>query len=310
MTFPHRSPAKGGSINERRRGFTLIELLVVIAIIAILVGLLLPAVQKTRETAARMSCQNNLKQLGLACHNYVSSCGGLPPAATATTDNSWVTYLLPYLEQGSLYKTYVWGTPWFAQPDFIKTRLQVMECPTDPIAGNLFTTNATYNGVTYTNPAAATDYFAVLGPNATENWTSPSGDITSAFAILASRKLTDITDGTSNTMLVSEMSGRPFVYVTGGVRTTDPATTARGAWAHNDAHFLKSFTDDGGTTAAVRPCTVNCRNSVGIYSFHTGGAGTVFADGSVHFLSRTIDKDVCYGLSTRAGGEILAATDY
>src|ERR1700756_2643029 len=98
---------------QKRRGFTLVELLVVIAIIAILIGLLLPAVQKVREAAARAQCMNNLKQMGLALHNYHSVFGGFPPAKVTTpTTHNWTVFILPYIEQDNLYKRYNFSVNW------------------------------------------------------------------------------------------------------------------------------------------------------------------------------------------------------
>ena len=136
---------------NHRKAFTLVELLVVITIIAVLAALLLPGIQNAREAARNAQCQNNLKQLGLACLNYERSRGGLPPASVfpkyltnlASLSDSdrigWVWLVLPYLEQSNLADQYHFDTVWFApslQP-LVTTRLSVMECPSDPIVGNI-----------------------------------------------------------------------------------------------------------------------------------------------------------------------------
>src|SRR5262249_52996644 len=121
-----------GRSGVRQRGFTLIELLVVIAITGVLIALLLPAVQKVREAANRMSCQNNLKQVGLALQSYHDSAGTFPPGATTKPKlHSWVPFILSYLEQENLSKQYQWDSHWYepANQPVVAKHLKVMQCP-------------------------------------------------------------------------------------------------------------------------------------------------------------------------------------
>jgi len=222
----------------RTRGFTLIEVLVVIAIIAILIGLLLPAVQKVREAAARMSCSNNLKQISLAAHNYDSANGNLPPGLNGPTGASGIQnpnpsyvgslgYLLPYVEQDNIYKGIeqtkltlpatggAWwgGTSWTAA----NNRVKGFECPSDsqpvtPVNGvfaYFYTSGLTLYGGYFggANPTLGrTNYTAsagALGKSGDPFWDQWMGP----YYVNSKTKLTDITDGTSNTIGFGEMLG-------------------------------------------------------------------------------------------------------
>jgi len=216
---------------HRRRGFTLIELLVVIAIIAILIGLLLPAVQKIREAANRMKCSNNLKQIGLGLHNYhdvnslfpqsgVFTLASPLPASNAPPNyHTWLTFLLPYVEQDNLYKNtninaMAWGQP------IIGTDLPLLKCPSD--AG--YKKASETRGIAITNYAGSEGYHwwptANLDPAWGGNWAQlpKQGDYSGLFAQTRTFGMRDITDGTSNTVVVSEANS--YGYKWGAFQTS------------------------------------------------------------------------------------------
>jgi prepilin-type N-terminal cleavage/methylation domain-containing protein len=308
-----------------RRGFTLIELLVVIAIIAILIGLLLPAVQKVREAANRMKCANNLKQLGLAMHNYQATTGFFPPGAvtnsasvaatqtrqklgiTTPTFHSWSVFVLPYIEQDNLYKQYNLNANWYdaVNQTVRETPLSVMVCPTTPRARDRFN-QKTISGVAI--KAAPGDY----GP---DNGYDPAlegiglVDVTvindGILEVNVALGIPEIRDGVSNTLLLSEDAGRPDRWQAGRLTAANGQTD--GGWADRDNEYIThGFTADGASSPG--PCHTNCTNDNEVYSFHTGGANHVFADGSVHFVKASMDIRAFVKLLTRAGGDVV--TDF
>ncbi|QJW99043.1 DUF1559 domain-containing protein [Frigoriglobus tundricola] len=318
-----------------RSAFTLIELLVVIAIIAILIGLLLPAVQKVREAAARMKCQNNLKQIVLACHNYESAQGGLPILYPSSNQLGWMTPVLPYIEQQNLGNIYNLNYPWFdtVNATAIQQRIPIFECPSSPVAHSYtgfdsgFASQGGGGTANTTFITAVTDYFAISaagGDYAT--YYSSSNDTSGPFGSQsatppASRQLIQITDGTSNTFMVGEEAGRPYLYVTGGKQVHNanfpsyvgsygynPGSDIAldygwGSWAHNNNFNVGTWGADG--LSKNGPCAINCSNYRGVYSFHTGGANFGFADGSVHFISSSLAPAAYYALITARGGEVI-----
>jgi prepilin-type N-terminal cleavage/methylation domain-containing protein len=325
--------------SRKVRGFTLIELLVVIAIIAILVALLLPAVQQAREAARRTQCKNNLKQIGLALHNYEGTYGMFPPSRINLSGPvfqvTWNTMLLPYIEQGNMYSQYNFNTNWFnpVNDAITTTQLAAFVCPSTPGSRPL-PTSALYSALsggtrTDTPLWGYNDYGSV---NAVRNAFIvmaglPSIGTKDAMGAMGrgpgGTKIRDITDGTSNTMLIAEDAGRPRQYI-GRQGGTNPRVgniafgtqfTADGwTWADINNGFsvdgsnsagLQNDTSGSGNTTIVGRCVMNCTNDSEMFSFHTGGIQTVLADGSVRFLSENMSSVTLVGLITLQGGEVV-----
>jgi prepilin-type N-terminal cleavage/methylation domain-containing protein len=297
--------------------FTLIELLVVIAIIAVLIGLLVPAVQKVREAANRASCQNNLKQIGLGLNNYVSVQKGLPPSRTTGMgaaapwfpyQHSWSVALLPYIEQTSSFNLYNYRANWNDPSNYaaIRTYLKVFNCPTTPNQPRVDDTIAA--------APSAGDYHAV---NAIKNfvgsecfgYNQPSDPddprLVGAMRRDQITKITAITDGTSSTILVAEDAGRPQWYnANRQIFVPNPLpTNGQAGWADPNGAFSIDGSDPNGQVPGS--CSINCSNNSEVYSFHFGGAHVVFVDGSVHFLPSSLPLCTLAALSTRAGGEVV-----
>jgi prepilin-type N-terminal cleavage/methylation domain-containing protein/prepilin-type processing-associated H-X9-DG protein len=303
----------GSTTAARRRGFTLIELLVVIAIIAILIGLLLPAVQKVREAASRMKCMNNLKQIGLGMQNYHSAYQTLPPGYVATANYpatspgwGWAAIILPHLEQGNRYNQIDLTQPVESSPA-IQTVLKIYLCPSDQVAPTAFTISSPTGAFVCT--AAPSSYAATVGQDASEV-DDPTGD--GLFYRNSRVRLEDITDGTSQTVMAGDRAwcqtngiwaGVPTGAVTlAGSRNTWPSATGPAqalTLVHNN--WINITTDaDGGLDD--------------FSSTHNNGVNLLFADGSVHFL-RSITADGqerrdFWALGTRAGGEVVSTLQY
>lgn len=266
-----------------RLGFTLIELLVVIAIIAVLIGLLLPAVQKVREAASRLQCQNNLKQLGLAFHNHESTYSYFP-AGWVSGNRSFVPALLPYIEQGNLANRYNIALTWsnVANKPAIDTPLKLLLCPSAPsrtistndypISESIGSTAKTQLGILSTAPASAYEgFFARAGVPV---------------------RIGDISDGLSNTFMLFEDAGRPDYYVNGARRS---GSSSNANWADPENRI---------TVQAWCGSAINCNNDNEIYSFHPGGVNNLMGDGSVRFVRASIAPATFVALYTRAGGEV------
>lgn len=310
----------------RRPGFTLIELLVVIAIIAVLIALLLPAVQQAREAARRSQCKNNLKQIGLAFHNYHDTfgvfhrggpSGSITPANAGSTSiaarkmTSWCTALLPYIDQAPLYNKYDSDKWFFESPndEVVSTQLEVFKCPSNPEASM----KRPFESMNFGRSDYSGLYHAGLGNDAFPSKSAgitPNGVLQGATYVSPSNwdpetrnvGMRDVTDGLSNTILIGEAPRSQF-----------------GLWAGQKNFFTQManinarYTPEGATpytacdinqwTSGVNVGDLGCNYGQSLHSFHTGGAQICMGDGSVRFVGENISFDVIKSLVSFAGGE-------
>ncbi len=305
------------NVRKHRRAwaFTLIELLVVIAIIGVLIALLLPAVQKVRAAADRTWCLNNLKQLGLATHSYHDTYGAFPPGQlTSPKKHALGAYLLPFIEQTNLARPYDFKIHWYEEANqvVVATPLKVFQCPAAPHPdGLVFPVTRNY-GTTYPISEAVSDYAAFNNvdqalqaqgfiPSTPALPPKPNGILISGGGV----RIAQVTDGTSQTMIIGENSGRPHTYITGGIDVSpSPPNDYGGGWADWDnPNQMHGNSADGKTSPG--PCAINCSNNGGMYSFHIGGANVAFADGSVRYLQAQVSMTIVAALITKDGGEVI-----
>jgi prepilin-type N-terminal cleavage/methylation domain-containing protein/prepilin-type processing-associated H-X9-DG protein len=318
-----------------RRAFTLIELLVVIAIIPILIGLLLPAVQKVREAAARLKCQNNLKQIGLASHNYHDVNNRLP-CAVDDFGYGWPLVTLPYVEQDNLFKQIfaeaAAGNPY--DPANMMRTLPLLLCPSDP-RGVVFKVSAQDGGPgSPFTTLGETCYVGIMGYNnngddPTSNLAYPgNGAIVGFFPYYdpsqsyAKVRITDITDGSSNTLMFGERPPTPTkIQPYYGAWLCDNNDCVAGVYnQHNGIGNIPTVdSPDVGVPGSGAPCPTpdvfrpddgTACSGNHLFSFHIGGANFTFADGSVHFLAYSVSLTTMKALATRAGGEVIDASSY
>lgn len=305
---------------RRREAFTLIELLVVIAIIALLIALLLPAVQQVREAARRAQCSNNLRQIGLALHNYESQSGMFPtstrslPTQPGRKQAAALARILPFLEQSGLYNQYNFNVNWFDTPNsaLIQTQLAVFQCPSTPNSSRLDTKVITAGSISFSGPRACADYAPLEGVGSLLTGTGrvdkPSEGSPGALQVNFTQcRMADISDGTSSTLLVAEDAGRPVWSIRGRISPTGTVLPGAG-WADDEQDFFLHGAQDDALASPPGPCAVNCHNDGEIYSFHVGTANALFADGHAKFLSASTDIRIIARLITPRSQEVV--TEY
>ena len=332
------------SYHQRSKGFTLIELLVVIAIIAVLIALLLPAVQQAREAARRTQCKNNLKQLGIALHNYHDVYRSFPPGyrfvAGSTTDTIGgpSISLLAFIDQANIKSQIDPTVPWFMQSSKIaSTPVPVFVCPSD-IGGSQITmpqlaslglpVGDTFGISSYAYSMGYDDAVSFSPGNGAKPVTRDAG----VFFPHSRTKFRDILDGSSNTIAAGEAaSGFDVCH---GVGCTDPAPgwTAGHSWlidGTNKEHFYALGLMYGGALASTveqinKPVATDSyfhaisapydnrpswqggpHWATNFRSFHTGGAGFLLCDGSVRFISENIDMELYRNVSSMQDGEVI-----
>ncbi|MCE9562668.1 MAG: DUF1559 domain-containing protein [Planctomycetes bacterium] len=327
--------------SRTRQGFTLIELLVVIAIIAILIGLLLPAVQKVREAAARMSCSNNMKQLGIALHSYHDTYQNFPVGCepdknstggvASSWGSSWKVYILPYIEQGAIYSKWSFasssGYSNGANLALVSNiTLKPYRCPSSPLPDfSPYSNTGSYKEMfsSYVGVAGGYNDAGLIS-------TGNAGIVSGGGILFPNSKITmtSISDGTSNTLLVGEQSdhlrdanNQPIIGSFGAITSQGPHGWTMGAngWTTTPPSYGSGTDNRAFNTTTTRyqinqhgmanNCSAgtcdNTGNNIPYSSGHTGGANMVFADGSVRFLNNSTNLVTLVALSTRALGEIV-----
>ena len=299
--------------DSARQGFTLIELLVVIAIIAVLIALLLPAVQQARESARATQCRNNLKQMGLAMHNYndvhkrfpiSQSWSSLGPEYAISA--CWARSLLPYVDQGSAFNQYDGQQShlYSTNRPIVALSLPLFKCPSSPAPGTVEMT-VNHGSMNWKDTTDGETVTVGINEYACSSNTAVNGVSTVGLMPYNnfSTKISEVTDGLSNTLHVTEIAGGGLVYgANRQVLSTNTSLHWR-IWAGFSRLSMRGYSYDGLVQHGGN-CVINC-NSDGAnpYSFHPGGAFCLLGDGSVRFVSQNIDLTTMVRIVTRDDGQ-------
>jgi prepilin-type processing-associated H-X9-DG protein/prepilin-type N-terminal cleavage/methylation domain-containing protein len=273
--------------NRQLRAFTLVELLICIAIVTMLLQLMLPAVANSRESARRLQCSGNQRQLGQAIQNYESAQRVLPPGFVLSPHrHNYVQYILPHLEQTAAFAAYDFTADWDdpVNKTVVDMEIELARCPTTPTFHPFV---ADYSVYVRVDPTLMTSMSSqgILKPRSDSSGALRSMVVQSAL----------IADGLSNTIFLCETAGRPDKWVLGSLQKEGNITGGR--WASPAGRFEVHYLCDGRRLNSGRQL-INCTSKNEIYSFHSGGANFLFGDGSVRFLAETTDADVIVSLLT------------
>ncbi len=320
---------------KQRCAFTLVELLVVIAIIGVLVGLLLPAVQAAREASRRMSCSNNLKQIGLGIHSFHDVYNGVPPQATYVIGSTFSGYsvharILPFVEQGALFSKVDFNLGYAAQPDVCKTKVPLYRCPSD-----LHDETRMDGGIEFYPTSYGFSIGTWLG---LDQQTARGGD--GAFGYNMRHNFAAVTDGLSNTLAATDVKAftpalldgnQPAAVDTPPPQTPQEVVAYGGSFDKDYCHtqWVTGRTLQSGMTTTFPPNTKVLYTVAGVAydvdftsarvsptaprqayrvvtarSFHANGVNALLLDGAVRFVSSSIARDTWRAIGTRAGGEV------
>jgi prepilin-type N-terminal cleavage/methylation domain-containing protein/prepilin-type processing-associated H-X9-DG protein len=308
-------------------GFTLVELLVSIAIVGVLVSLLLPAVQAAREAGRRVSCQNNLRQIGLGVQGFHDAYRTFPAAGWTKVGPGnphgkymgWQALTLPFLEQHNLQSEYDGQLHWWEGTNLTlgSVPLPVYQCPSSA-PNELVAAMAPKPprpSLVLTSSLARADYAALMGVRSVIDpalYADPDG----ARSVLyrnSTTRFADILDGSSNTIMIAECGARPSVYRQ-RVRRSDLTNEQGNGWIDSESGFsLDGASSDGsqqGLGPLLTPRAINATNENEPYSFHSSGAFFLFADGHSQFLEQSLDLGVVAALCTSRKGELISGAPH